>query len=292
MIGNMRIAICNEVIRSPWTHVVAVISELGYEGVEIAPYTLANDIRELNQSERRRIREEAESHGLNICGLHWLLVSPPGLHLTHPDSRVRERTVAYLGELARLCNELGGNVMVLGSPKQRSTLPGQGRNEAWMLLREGLRKASRLAEDHGVVIALEPLARNLTDIINSVREALKMLEEVGSPALKINLDVYSMTDEERPYIDIIEDAGSHLVHFHANDTNGLAPGTGSANYLEILLALKTVGYKGWLSVEILTPIDDPVSVAKAGLINLREHMFLANTYRGGCDPDNSFRTFR
>lgn len=272
MAGDMRIALCSEVFRAPWTRIVAVISELGYEGVEVAPYTLANDVRELSKSDRRRIREEAESYGLSICGLHWLLVSPLDLHLTHPDSRVRERTVAYLGELARLCNDLGGNVMVLGSPKQRSTLPGQGRNEAWVLLRESLRQASRLAEDHGVVIALEPLARNLTDMVNTVGEALRMLEEVGSPFLKINLDVYSMTDEERPYADIIKDAGSHLAHFHANDTNGLAPGMGSANYREILLALKTVGYRNWISVEILTPIDDPVSAAKAGLVNLREQI--------------------
>lgn len=270
----MRIALCNEVLKEPWPRAVATISELGYEGVEVAPYTLASDVRELCQSDRREIREEAESYGLKICGLHWLLVSPPGLHLAHPDPRVRERTVAYLGELARLCSELGGSVMVLGSPRQRSTLPGQSRDEAWALLRESLRRASALAEDYNVVIALEPLARSLTDIVNSVKEALRMLEEVGSPALEINLDVYSMTDEGRPYADIIGDAGPYLAHFHANDTNGLAPGMGSANYREILLALKAVGYEGWLSVEILAPADDPVSAAKAGLGHLREMLHI------------------
>ncbi len=266
----MRIALCNEVLKEPWPRTVATISELGYDGIEVAPYTLANDVRGLSQSDRRRIREEAESYGLGICGLHWLLVSPPGLHLAHPDSHIRERAVVYLGELARLCSELGGSVMVLGSPKQRSTLSGQSRDEAWALLRESLRRASALAEDHSVVIALEPLARSLTDTVNSVKEALRMLEEVGSPALRINLDVYSMTDEGRPYADIIRDAGPHLAHFHANDTNGLAPGMGSANYREILLALKTIGYGGWLSVEILAPIDDPVGAAKAGLKHLWE----------------------
>ncbi|RLF01343.1 MAG: hypothetical protein DRK00_11615 [Thermoprotei archaeon] len=160
-------------------------------------------------------------------------------------------------------------MMVLGSPRQRSSLPGQSREEAWALLRGSLREAARLAEDHGVVIALEPLAKHLTDMINTVDEALRMIKEVGSPALAVHLDVYSMADEGRPYREIIGRAGGLLVHFHANDTNGLGPGMGDADYREILNALREVGYRGWLSVEVLKEVEDPVAVAKASVEYLR-----------------------
>jgi sugar phosphate isomerase/epimerase len=266
----MRIALCNELLKGSWSDVVAAAAELGYEGLEVAPYTLAEDARRLTQADRLRIREEAESHGLRICGLHWLLVSPPGLHLAHPDERVRRRTVEYMGELARLCSDLGGEVMVLGSPKQRSTVPGQSREEAWRLLGESLKAAARAAEEHGVVIALEPLARHLTDVVNTAREAVRMVEEVGSPALRVNLDVYSMSDEGRPYAEIIEEVGPLLAHFHANDTNGLGPGMGEADYGEILAALRRVGYAGWLSVEVLAPVDKPLEVARASIEYLRQ----------------------
>ena len=266
----MRISLCNELFRGvEWAEALDVIAGLGYEGVEVAPFTLARDVRELGRRERERLREEAESRGLEICALHWLLVTPPGLHLAHPDPGVRRRTVEYMGELARLCADLGARVMVLGSPRQRSSLPGQDRGEAWRLLRESLRGAARLAEEYGVVIALEPLARHLTDMVNTVDEALRMVEEVGSPALAVNLDVYSMTDEGRPYREIIRSAGRLLAHFHANDTNGLGPGMGSADYCEILTALREVGYEGWLSVEILAEVDDPLATARRSIEYLR-----------------------
>jgi len=271
----MKVALCNELLKGPWSDVVAAAAELGYEGLEVAPFTLAEDVRALTQADRLRIREEAESRGLRICGLHWLLVSPPGLHLAHPDERVRRRTVEYMGELARLCSDLNGEVMVLGSPKQRSTVPGQSREEAWRLLRESLSVAVRAAEEYGVVIALEPLARHLTDVVNTAREAMRMVEEVGSPALKVNLDVYSMSDEGSPYAQIIEEVGPLLAHFHANDTNGLGPGMGEADYGEILAALRRVGYTGWLSVEVLAPVDKPLEVAKASIEHLRR-LFAAN----------------
>jgi len=265
----VRISICNEVLPLPWEKALEVAAGLGFEGVEVAPYTLASDVRQIPRAERVKLLEAAQSFSLEICGLHWLLVSPPGLHLAHPDPTVRERTVEYMGELARFCADLNGRVMVLGSPKQRSTLPGQSREAAWVLLRDSLKRACRYAEDLGVVIALEPLARHLTDMVNTVGEAVRMVKEVGSPALRVNLDVYSMTDEGRPYGEIIREAGPLLAHFHANDTNGLAPGSGSADYREILSTLRSVGYGGWLSIEILGSVEDPLEAARTGLRHLR-----------------------
>lgn len=98
-------------------------SGLGYDGVEIAPFTLAESVEELSASDRVELRRNAEKCGVEVVGLHWLLASPPGLHISHPDESVREPTAAYLRELVGCCADLGGNVMVFGSPKQRNVLP-------------------------------------------------------------------------------------------------------------------------------------------------------------------------
>ncbi len=108
----------------PWRRRFAVAAECGYTGIEFAPFTLGSDIRRISPSQRADIRRLAEDAGLEVVGLHWLLAKTEGLHLTSPDPATRRRTAEYLGELARLCRDLGGWVLVLGSPQQRNLLPG------------------------------------------------------------------------------------------------------------------------------------------------------------------------
>ena len=76
------------------------------------------------------MRRQAKHAGLEIVGLHWLLGNTKGFHLTSPDAAVRRKTAAYLGDLARLCGELGGRIMVLGSPQQRNLAPGMTSSKA------------------------------------------------------------------------------------------------------------------------------------------------------------------
>ena len=267
----MRISVCNELFKGlSWEETLSIVSEVGYEGIEVAPFTIARDIREVERARRSELSALIRSYGLEVSALHWLLVSPPGLHLAHPNSLIRRKTVEYMGVLAQLCADLDCSLMVLGSPNQRCSLPGQSRSETWALLRDSLKESVRLAEEWGVRIALEPLARHLTDMINTADEAIRMVEEVGSPYLVINLDVYSMTYEGRPYREIIARVNGLLAHFHANDTNGLGPGFGKADYEEIIAALKLVGYTGWLSVEVLAEVDNPVVMAKLCLKLLRQ----------------------
>src|SRR5437667_11615514 len=96
----MKFAICNEIFQG-WKieDVFGYCRRLGYEGVELAPFTLANSVVEIAASERRRIRQEAAKVGIEIAGIHWLLVKPEGLHLIHPDREIRARTAAYFCEL-------------------------------------------------------------------------------------------------------------------------------------------------------------------------------------------------
>src|SRR5690242_17840931 len=110
---RLRFAICNETFQGwDWERTCRFVAETGYDGIEVAPFTLAPDIRALDAGERRRIRAAAEAHVLPITALHWLLVSPEGLHINSPDPSVREETAAYLEALVDFAADLGAPTLV------------------------------------------------------------------------------------------------------------------------------------------------------------------------------------
>lgn len=267
----MKISICNELFKG-WNleDVFKYISELGYEGVEIAPFTISDDVRKTGSEERRGIRDLAPSYGLEVVGTHWLLVTPKGLHLTHPDENVRQMTKQYLCELTRFTTDIGGRILVFGSPDQRNVLKGVSSEDAWNYAKEIFSECSRFAEDYGAVFAMEPLAKRLTNFINTSEEAIRLVNEVSHPNFKLHLDVLAMLDEGRPFPDIIKKSKEHLVHFHINDDNGLGPGFGNVDYKPIIKALEDIDYQGFLSVEVFDFSPGPRKIASVSLENLEK----------------------
>ncbi len=117
----MKFAICNETFQNwPLDQAFAFARQCGYTGVEFAPFTINKNAYDISAERRVEVRSLAEQAGLEVVGLHWLLAFTQGYYLTSPDASVRRSTSAYLGELARLCRDLGGSVLVLGSPQQRN----------------------------------------------------------------------------------------------------------------------------------------------------------------------------
>jgi len=265
-------SICNELFSS-WRpeEVLKTVANLGYDGVEIAPFTLAEDVRNLDEGDRSSLRSLASANGIKIAGIHWMLASPKGLHLTHPEEPIRKRTREYIKELLRFTADIGGEVAVLGSPKQRRVQEGVTKKKAWSFMREALKECCEEAGKVGVTICLEPLSRNQTNFINTAREAVAMVNEVDDPHLQIVLDVYSMSDEGRPLDEIIREVGPHLRHFHANDTGGLAPGQGDADYRAVVRALRDIGYQGYVSVEVFNRSKDPLTLASESINTLRAY---------------------
>src|SRR5262245_17863523 len=127
----MKYAICNETFEG-WDHtrVCGRIAELGYTGLEVAPFTLASRITDVPAARRAELRKTAEAAGVSIIGLHWLLAKTEGFSLTSPDPGVRKTTAAYFTALAEACAELGGWVLVLGSPLQRKIPAGHAKADA------------------------------------------------------------------------------------------------------------------------------------------------------------------
>jgi len=266
----LRFAICNELFQG-WSleRIFDYVSQLGYDAVEMAPFTISDDIRTVGTEGRRRMREKAASHNLEVTGTHWLLVTPKGLHLTHPDERVRRHTKQFLCELIRFTSDIGGKILVFGSPQQRNVMEGVSKEQAWNFAKEIFSECSRFAEDYGAVICLEPLARHLTNFINTAEEAIRLIEEVSHPNLRLVLDVFSMSDEEKPMDEVIRSGRDHLAHFHANDANRLGPGFGGVDYKPIVKALKEINYSGFVSVEVFDFTLGPEEIARRSLENLR-----------------------
>jgi len=247
----MKFAICNETFQDwPFEKAFALAAECGYTGLEIAPFTIANHVSQITPAKRTEVRRQATEAGLEIVGLHWLLAKTEGLHVTSPDAEVRGRTVAYLGELARLCAELGGKVLVFGSPQQRSLLPGVSRQEATRYAAEVFGAVVPALEETGVVLALEPLGPEWTDFLRNAKEAVELAGMIGSDQVRLHLDCNAMTSESVPIPELIRGNRELLTHLHVNDPNKLGPGFGELDFVPIFRALREIDYAGWVSVEV------------------------------------------
>jgi sugar phosphate isomerase/epimerase len=246
----LRFAICNELFEGwGWERVCEYARSLGYEGLEVAPFTLADSAEQVSPQRRAELRRAAESRGIEVLGLHWLLVKPPGLYITHPDAAVRRRTTDYFRQLVDLCADLGGKVMVIGSPKQRNLLPGVTKEQALGYAREVFQPSLDPAAKRGVTLAFEPLGPAETDFVNTIAEAIDLVKQVNHPAFRLNLDVKAMSSEPRPISDVIRSAKGYVAHVQVNDPNLLGPGMGDVKYEPVVAALREIGYDGWLSVE-------------------------------------------
>jgi sugar phosphate isomerase/epimerase len=228
------------------------------------------DVRNVSADARRAAKEAAAATGLQVVGLHWLLAKTAGIHLTSPDKAVRQRTAEYFKELVALCSDLGGTIMVLGSPQQRKLLPGVAYNDAEQYAAEVLRAAMPACADAGVTLALEPLGPADGDFMLTAKSAIHLAQIVDSPSCKLHLDVKAMSTEAPPYETIIHDSREWLVHFHVNDPNLLGPGMGAVKYDTIMPALVEIGYQGWLSLEVFKYEPSPAEIGRQSIDYLRK----------------------
>lgn len=248
---------------------MAYVKNAGYHALEIAPFTIAPYVTEVPQEKRMEIRFTAETLGLNISGIHWVLAQTEGMHLTHPDEAVRQRTAKYLVELVDFCADIGGEFMVVGSPKQRDIMPGVMKDAAWQFARWVFRDAVIRAGERNVTICLEPLAPEETNFINTAEEAIRFTEQFNSPNFKIVLDVKAMGSDRRSFPTQIKEAWPYFAYFHANDINLKGPGFGSVDFKPIANALKQVGYNGYVSVEVFKFDEGPEEIATRSLQTLK-----------------------
>jgi sugar phosphate isomerase/epimerase len=267
----MKFGLCQELFEDrPWEEQCRTMAELGYHGVEIAPFTFASRVTDLSADRRRTIRAQAEAHGLEVIGLHWLLAKTEGFHLTTDDAAVRRATADYLIALAHCCADLGGTILVFGSPAQRSLRPGVTRERAFEHAAEVLRAAIPACADRGVTVAFEPLTPKETDFVNTCAEACELIELVDHPNLKLHQDVKAMLGGESESLpSLIAKYAGKTVHFHANDANLLGPGMGETDFVPVFEALLKSGYDRYVSVEVFDYVPGADVIARTSIEAMR-----------------------
>lgn len=266
----MKFAICNEIFQN-WKleDIFSFVAKTGYDALEVAPFTIAKYVTEISGPERLRIRGLAERNGIEISGIHWVLVQAEGMYLTHPEKEIRGKTSKYFCDLVDFCGDIGGKTIVVGSPKQRNLMPGVSYEQAWEYATEVFREPVMRAERRAVTICFEPLAPSETNFINTAEEAIKFVQQLHTPHFKIILDVKAMCSESKPIASIIRDSWPNFAYFHANDKNLKGPGFGDVDFAPIAAALREVGYKGYVSVEVFNFEEGPEAIARRSLEYLR-----------------------
>jgi sugar phosphate isomerase/epimerase len=268
----MKFALCNEMFEEhSLKDICAISSRLGYHGIEIAPFTIAGDARNITPAQVEETRNIILDHGLSVVGLHWLFVGPTGLHLTAPDDLTFEKTRDYLKVLIDLCGDLGGKVLVIGSPNQRSLVDGQTPDGAWKRAVSLFASVLSLAQEREVTLCIEPLSPVETDFINTVAEGIQMVRELDHPCFKVHLDVKAMASEDRPISTIIKSVRvEDIGHFHVNDPNLYGPGMGDLDFTPIAAAIKEIGWDRWASVEVFKYDPSPEEIAEKSIGYLKK----------------------
>jgi sugar phosphate isomerase/epimerase len=264
---DFRHAICNEAFKDyDFRESCKIIRSTGYTGIEIAPFTLADDPLDISPEKRAEYRRIMADEGLTFAGLHWLMVSPKPLHVTTSDDALRKESWQYVANLVDLCADLGpSGVMVFGSPKQRATTPGTTREEAKQRWMEGLARVAPHAEARGATILVEALPSSQCDVVNTLAEAVDLVHKIGSPAVQTMFDSHNAEDEVENHATLVERYFDSIRHVHVNEMDGRHCGTGDYNFLPIFDVLRRKNYSGWISLEAFDFTPGPEALARESL---------------------------
>jgi D-psicose/D-tagatose/L-ribulose 3-epimerase len=268
---RFRQSICNEIYRG-WDFAAACrdMRSAGYEGIEIAPFTLAEEPARISPAKRREYHDIILAEGLTFVGLHWLMVAPPGLHVTTPDKILRERSWLHIRNLIDLCADLGPDgVMVFGSPVQRAATGGSTPQEARERFIEGLAAVAGQAAERGVRILVEALPKGQCDVVNTLEEAVGIVRRIGSPGVWTMFDTHNAVDETEPHAVLVERYFEWIRHIHVNETDGKHCGAGDYDFAPLLASLKKLNYAGWISLEAFDFSPGAETIARESIGHLQ-----------------------
>ena len=216
------------------------VADMGYDGVEV-PF---NDLSVLN-AEATRKACEAAGVGLTSC-----CVMMPGTNLCSKKPEERKAGVERIKKMVDITAEMGGDAVAGPIYSPVSYLTGIGRtDDEWKWCVEGLRAAAKHAEKAKINLAVEPLNRFETYVINTNADCIALCKEVNSPNVKVQLDTFHANIEERNTPAAIRAAGALLGHFHASESDRGTPGTGQVPWKECFAALKSIDYDRWVTIE-------------------------------------------
>jgi sugar phosphate isomerase/epimerase len=240
---------------------ITKIAGWGYDGVELA-------IRDPDLVDGEKLEAILAKHVIKVpaigTGQAW---GEERLSLTDPDPAIREAAVSRIKRHILLAQRF--NALVIIGLIRGVTPAGQTNLQSIQYLEDCLQECTEAADIRGIRLAIEPINRYETDLINTVDEGLKLIDQVGSPKLGLLLDTFHMNIEEQNIDEAIHMSGEQLFHFHVADSNRWHPGGGHLDFKAILHTLKSSGYRGWISGEFM-PIPDPDTAAQRNIAYLKQ----------------------
>ena len=252
-----KLSVCNELYGdTDFASSCRSIKRAGWDGIEIAPFTLMQDATQLPAGRRREVRDIIVSEGLEFVGLHWLTVGPEGLQVTTPDDGVRRRSWDYVRGLVELCADLratgvSGGVMVFGSPLQRRTVGGLTRAMAEANYIDGVRSIVSDLEGASVTLCVEALPLDQCDVIVTLDRAAEIVDEIDSLHVQTMFDSHNAVDETEPHADLVARHWPMIRHIHLNELDGSYPRpSGGYDFKPVLQVAKDRGFGGWVSMEV------------------------------------------
>lgn len=268
----MKFGICNEIFKE-WNDIqrtINFVKETGYDGLEIAPFTLSTYVYDIPSSTRASVVRYAEEARLEILGIHWVFVGPEGVHLTSPDPEVRKFTAKYMVDLVNFCGDIGGKIIVFGSPRQRNVGRDVTYNQAFGFAREVFESALPTCEKREVTICMEQLTHWETNFCYTPEQTVELIETINHPNFRLVLDTKAMSflEDDRPTV--IRKYGRYLRHYHANDANLHGPGWGDVDFKPIFEALREIKYDKYVSVEVFRFEAGPELIAKKSLAYMKQ----------------------
>ncbi|MDX1907815.1 MAG: sugar phosphate isomerase/epimerase family protein [Bacteroidia bacterium] len=201
---------------------------------------------------------KAVKAALDAAGLTAVVCAAlgPSRDLTHEDPQVHTDTLAYLRACMDLCLAVGATFVAgplysaVGKARQ---LPPDKRQAEWDLAVRNLHTASQMAAERGLLLALEPLNRFESDLVNTAADAVRLVEDIGHPAAKVMLDSFHMSIEERDPGAALRQAAPYLIHLQVSENHRGIPGTGQTPWQAYRSALQDMNYQGVISIESFTP---------------------------------------
>lgn len=243
----MKLAVCSGTYGMlPLDRIIQRIEEQGFSGVEISSQ-LHMIPDKTSQKERKNIRNKIEASNLDLCSIHHIY--PSEIKLLSTDKNERKIAIDYTKTLIKLAVDIGCKIVVAGGGLSRKRPPDVSFDRAWNWLCEIFSHSADYAEKSGIIIAIEPLNRYETNMITNTQEGLKLIDHIGSPAIQIMYDTYQMNIEDASFRHSIKKARGKIAHVHVADNNRLAPGRGHIDFKEILHALNSIDYQGYISLE-------------------------------------------
>ncbi|HOK08087.1 MAG TPA: sugar phosphate isomerase/epimerase family protein [Candidatus Hydrogenedens sp.] len=274
MTKQIKLGICNEIFKD-WNNIkrtMKYVKELGYDGIEIAPFTISQYVTDIPLETRKEIKQLSEQIGLEVAGIHWVFVGPENVYLTHPDPEIRNFTAHYLKELVHFCADIGGKIIVFGSPKQRNVQRNISYNQAFEYACEVFSQAMPICEERDVTLCIEQLTHWETNFCHTIEETIELIEAIDHPKFQLILDTKAMTFLQEPRETIIRKCAKYLKHYHANDENLLGPGMGKVDFGPIIKALKDINYSGYISVEVFKFDLGPEKIATESINYLKKFL--------------------